>query len=579
MRTSLVLSSCLVAGALAAAGACGPGGDDDPGACVHILPGDLVITEVFADYAAPPGGSGADEGKEWFEIYNPTGAPIDLQDLAITHGRPDGARPRTHVMASVTVPAGGYLVLGNVAPEFVTGHLDYGYGTGLGDLFNNDGGKLRIACGDRVIDEAIYDNVRAGRSVGFTGALPPDYIANDDLTLWCQTPNEAAYEYTPANYGTPGAPNYACPGGPSGMCDDGGALRDPRAPAVGDLVITEVMPDPAVVADAQGEWFELYATAAVDLNGLQVGPIDGTNPGTVASARCLALEAGDYALLARNADPEVNGGLPDVMATFSVNLANAPGSLQIAHGGVVLDTYAWPNVRAGRSRQLDVGVLDAVGNDDPTAWCDGRTPIGEGASPDLGTPGAANLTCGLTCRDADTGMMRPARSPMPGQLVITEIHARASAPQADKDWFEARATASFDLNGLVLRRTGTTTGQAPIVQEACLAVNDGDYVLFARSAVTEANGGLPPVDATFTTFVLPDTCTAPNCDIRITRADGTLIDAATWTAATNLTARQLDPDILDAVGNDDEGNWCDATTLYNATDRGTPKLPNDVQCD
>ena len=41
--------------------------------------GDLVITEVFADYEAPPGGTGTDAGKEWFEIYNASDRPLVAQ--------------------------------------------------------------------------------------------------------------------------------------------------------------------------------------------------------------------------------------------------------------------------------------------------------------------------------------------------------------------------------------------------------------------------------------------------------------------------------------------------------------------
>src|SRR5687768_17933681 len=90
--------------------ACGPGGDDGDAACASILAGELVITEVFGDHAPSAGGSGADEGKEWFEIYNATGAAIDLEGLILQHGRIDDDEPSTHRMGSVTVEAGGYIV-------------------------------------------------------------------------------------------------------------------------------------------------------------------------------------------------------------------------------------------------------------------------------------------------------------------------------------------------------------------------------------------------------------------------------------------------------------------------------------
>ena len=67
----------------------------DDGCKDTLLAGDLVITEVFADYKAPTGGTGADEGKEWFEIYNASDRPIELTGLTIVHSRPDGSTPRS----------------------------------------------------------------------------------------------------------------------------------------------------------------------------------------------------------------------------------------------------------------------------------------------------------------------------------------------------------------------------------------------------------------------------------------------------------------------------------------------------
>src|SRR5882724_3950683 len=45
--------------------ACAPSPPSSDGCKAALAPGDLVITEVFADYKAATGGS--DTGKEWFE--------------------------------------------------------------------------------------------------------------------------------------------------------------------------------------------------------------------------------------------------------------------------------------------------------------------------------------------------------------------------------------------------------------------------------------------------------------------------------------------------------------------------------
>jgi hypothetical protein len=230
MRRLARLSMLLSAAALAGAGACGPSGGG--ATCDGLVAGALVISEVQADYDAPAGASGADTGHEWFEIYNPSSAPIELAGVLVEHLRPtETITDDAHTMGTITIPAGGYLVLGNVVPETAPAHVDYGYGADLGDLFNTGSGKLRLSCGGTVIDEAIYDNVEAGRTRTLDGSQAPDYQTNDLPAAWCAAGDGAEFEYEPANFGTPGAPNQDCMNVTPGQCDDGGTMRPTVPPA------------------------------------------------------------------------------------------------------------------------------------------------------------------------------------------------------------------------------------------------------------------------------------------------------------------------------------------------------------
>jgi hypothetical protein len=68
--------------------------------------------------------------------------------------------------------------------------------------------------------------------------------------------------------------------------------------------------------------------------------------------------------------------------------------------GVVIDRVSYGAgfpLAAGASMALDPAALDATSNDHGSAWCLGR----DGASGDLGTPGAANPACADD--DADAG--------------------------------------------------------------------------------------------------------------------------------------------------------------------------------
>src|SRR5262245_24829870 len=165
--------------------ACGPDSNDGP--CKdQLVVGDLVITEVFADYAAPNGGTGTDDGKEWFEVYNNSDRPLSLKGLTIVHSRPDDSKPSSHVMSDVTIAPGQFFTLGNSTSDLVPAYVDYGYSADLGDLYNADGGKLTLKCGNTEIDSAIYDSVKSGHSRELSNLVPPDYMRNDDAANWCE---------------------------------------------------------------------------------------------------------------------------------------------------------------------------------------------------------------------------------------------------------------------------------------------------------------------------------------------------------------------------------------------------------
>ena len=96
------------------------------------------------------------------------------------------------------------------------------------------------------------------------------------------------------------------------------------APLLGDVVITEIMVNPASVSDTSGEWFEIYFDKAADLNGLELGKTVGDVDFEVDDATCVEVAAGSYVLFAINGDPLTNGGLPAVDVVYSgITLSNS----------------------------------------------------------------------------------------------------------------------------------------------------------------------------------------------------------------------------------------------------------------
>jgi hypothetical protein len=580
------MRGALLAGMAVFAG-CGPSSGPQGNCKDQLLAGDLVITEVFANYRGAAGGSGADAGKEWFEIYNASGRPLDLDGLLVTHSRPDGSRGKSHVMKSLTMNFEQYVTLGNAAPDLLPPYVDYGYANSLGDLFNSDGGRITLSCGGVEIDTATYEQVREGRSRQLTAASFPDYTLNDDPQNWCEGNTT---EFEPANFGTPGFENDCVPV-ILGLCNDNGNQREVVSPEVGDLVITEVMPNPAAVSDTVGEWFEVLAMRDVDLNGVALDRAgDNANPRELSSSDCIHVPAGTYAVFARNADMAMNGGLPAeaIKGTFTFALidgtAAAPGDVRLLFGSTVLDAITWTSTRAGRSHQLDPQRIDPVANDEESNFCDGTVVYGAG---DRGTPGAENVACPLVAPAGmciDNGNVRPIVKPTVGQLVITEIMPNPAGTETTREWFEITNVGStaFDLNELGLDRTGDTRAPDLILSGDCKTLAPGGFALFARSNDPAANSGLPQVDATFG-FSMPNTAG----DVQV--VDGmTVLDVVTYgnVSATSFDGKSLslDPDQFTTTANDlpahmfDTGVWCLGATAYgDGTNQGTPKAAN-PQC-
>ncbi|MBC8070442.1 MAG: hypothetical protein IAG13_19070 [Deltaproteobacteria bacterium] len=526
--------------------------------------GDLVITEIFADPA------GADEGKEWFEIYNATGAAQDLAGVVLLRSKTDGTAAKEHVLGELAIDVDGYVVLGGVLDEVRPDHVDYAFGPDLGDLPNTSG-LLSIGCGEEgtEFDIARWEAASEDASRGFDGARTPDATANDEIAAWC----DATTPFTDELLGTPGARNDACFGaGVPTTCDDGGTIRDVVAPVVGDLVISEIHADPVAVDDGVGEWFEIYVGADVDLNGLSYGKTLEEPQGGLGSAACIRVTAGSYIVVAHDTDPEVNGGLPEVAGTFERALSNSDSTLVLGYGELELDATSWNGTDPGAANSLDPRYLDTEGNDDPAHFCAATTPYGAG---DLGTPGAANdVECEIAPPDGqcfDGTAFIDVIAPGPGELVITELHANPEAVEdADGEWFELRANAPVHLNGLEL---GSVVGEPKdtIVAQDCIALGVGDYAVVAREADAATNGGLPVVHATFG-FALA------NSDTGLYLASGgNVVDEVSWSSTAAGAATSLDGTFTSATDNDDEANWCAAVDPYGAGDLGTPGEEN-PQC-
>jgi hypothetical protein len=179
----------------------------------------------------------------------------------------------------------------------------------------------------------------------------------------------------------------------------------------------------------------------------------------------------------------------------------------------------------------------------------------------------AVMLCGIACESVV----------LPGALVVTEI---MNNPEEVADtlgeWFEVYNTTMFDIDlagYLIHHDLGTIH-----VVSGSVVVPSGGYAVIGNNADTATNGGVN-VDYVASDIVLGDTADFLQLE---SPGNGYIIDFVEWDEASGLdpsgASRTLDPTTIDATLNDDDTNFCEATSFISggAGDRGTPGAANDA---
>lgn len=157
-------------------------------------------------------------------------------------------------------------------------------------------------------------------------------------------------------------------------------------PVAGSVIVTEVMSNPVLVADAAGEWFEManVADQSIDLGGCVVSQsaLQATLPAYV-------MPPAGFAVAARSTDMSSNGNVA-AFAVFNFGLG-ASGALELHCDGRLIDAVTWSGESPGHSSNLRPQNFDAVANDNWILnWCFTTTSYN---GTDTGTPNAANENC------------------------------------------------------------------------------------------------------------------------------------------------------------------------------------------
>jgi hypothetical protein len=361
--------------------------------------------------------------------------------------------------------------------------------------------------------------------------------------------------------------------------DDGGGSGGECSGNIlpGDLVITEVMPNPAGTDTGQ-EWFEIYnaSSAAIDLSGLtlEYHKVDGSEENSHVMEE-LVIEPGDYVVvggMAADLKPDyVDYGFGNDLGSF----LNGGAVLALRCGDEVIDETTYPDAESedGVAFGIDGNVApNSVANDTVDNFCPATV---EFASLSFGSPGESNEPCNLVvpgmCNQAGTS--RATVPPAAGDIVISEFLADSDGSDTGKEWFEIYVAREVDLNGLV---AGIEAGKPKVSIDSpdCVTAPAQTYFLFAASDDMLLNGGMDNVDQTFN-FTMKNGTTTTGDGYLFVGIGETVLDEITYTDSTAAQSTALDPGLLDVVANDDPANFFACERPYgDETNKGTPRESN-----
>ena len=169
-------------------------------------------------------------------------------------------------------------------------------------------------------------------------------------------------------------------------------------PASSQVVIHELMIDPAAVSDSDGEWVELYnqTDQPIDLSGWTLTEVGaGAAAAVLSPGAPLIIGAMGFATLCRNGDPETNGGIAcDLEYGAAYTLANGADTVLLLDAqGLLHDEVNYdggPNFPTATGASIAM-TNPQIDNDVGASWEVSFAIIGGGSTTDKGTPGSANL--------------------------------------------------------------------------------------------------------------------------------------------------------------------------------------------
>ena len=441
----------------------------------------IVISEFRSRGPAAPDYPTQD-GDEFIELFNPTGAPFTIPNWSIWRSDCTGLTSRIDDISplNITIPAGGHYLIGGLSYSGAVAPDDASNDIGLAD----DGG-LALISGMAESDPKV-DQVGMCSTGGFVEPTPlaplsgdadqsydrnaeiPGGICtdagNNSTDFFLRTPGDpqsSTSSLTTCGNPTPTAtptntPTHTPTATPTSVCT--GLLPSPL------LVLINEVAWYGTLANAQHYWVELYNTHAscrVSLDGWRlVGIRSGGQVFQVSFDSGDGIDPNDYLIVARDTDT-FDPILPvDMKVAATLLLGSSGQSLQLlgpSASEVLVDTanysptgaLAWPAGSTSNRRSMERYRPTA---DSRTNWVTFARPLpfpsnwpkaADGTNPIYGSPGMANWAFSVTVTPSP--VPTKGRTPTPirptpfGRMVINEF-----LPRSATDWNSDGAIDVFD---------------------------------------------------------------------------------------------------------------------------------------
>jgi len=271
--------------------------------------------------------------------------------------------------------------------------------------------------------------------------------------------------------------------------------------APGDIVITEIMQNPSVLSDTEGEWFEIHnlTVAAIDIEGWTISDL-GVDSHVITTGGTVMVPAGGYAVLCRNATAMAGEGVTALYQYAGFLLANGDDEIILTDTGAVeinrveyTGATPWPDPN-GASMMWDEATAD---NNVGANWAaaTSSTIFGSG---DYGTPGATNGAPALQPPHIASLMHRPLL-PQPGET------ADATCEITDSDGTVASASLRTTFDAVLQTPIAMTNPSGDTWTGTIPSGSDGQIVEYFVIAVD--NDAQADTSGTYTYTTAPETIT------------------------------------------------------------------------